>query len=120
MEHSSGEKLIDDYTALEQRGHDAYKRIREEINRFRLFGLEPKCVWYNKHIADGMKALWRRACGPEWDEILPKQIAGVWCKEGATGGKDYLIEQFPTNKIAAAIRERHSFNAVDNPLQGIH
>ena len=117
---SDGEKLIQNYTPAEWRGRDAYCEIREKINQMRRTGLEPKCIWIGADTAAGMKALWSRACGAEWDEILPKMIAGVECKEGSTGGHDYLIEHYSMTAIAETMRRKSLWNMVDNPLQGTH
>ena len=116
----AGRETFFRYSPAEQRGHDAYKQIRTQVNNIRAMGLEPKCVWVGQSTADAMKALWKKACGPEWDEVLPKQIAGVEVKQGSTGGKDFLIEYFDSNALAEAIRRASKWQAVDNPLLGVH
>lgn len=105
---------------LAQRGYDYGCQIRERINGCRLMGIEPKCVWIGSNGAIAMRALWFEACGEHWDGVLPKGIAGVQCREGSTGGQDYVIEQYSDQELAERKRRESSFNAVDNPLQGTH
>lgn len=116
----TGEKLITNYTPAERRGSEAYKQIRDKVNRMRLMGQEPKAVWIGRSTEDDLRALWFRACGPAWDGVIPKYIAGVPCKVGSTGGHDWLLEFYPLQSIAEAVRRDHAFKAVDNPLQGLH
>lgn len=108
------------YSPSEQRGADAYKQIRTQVNNIRALGIEPKCVWVGQSTANDMKSLWKRACGDSWDEVLPKRIAGVEVKAGSTGGRDFLVEYFDSNRLAEAIRRASKWRAVDNPLQGTH
>jgi hypothetical protein len=103
-----------------QRGYDYCSQIRETINRCRQLGSEPKCVWIGADGAHAMRALWFGACGEHWDGILPKMIAGVPCREGMTGGKDYVIEYYDSLADAEKARAKSTFKAVDNPLQSTH
>lgn len=107
-------------TPIQQRGYDYCCQIRETINAMRLTGLEPKCVWVGMHGAAAMRALWYGACGEHWDGVLPKYLAGVPCREGSTGGKDYVIESYASKADAERARQNHNFRAVDNPLQQTH
>ncbi len=107
------------YTAAEQRGRDAYCEIRERINMLRSRGEWPRTVYVNASTGDDMKALWLRACGPEWDEKLPKMIAGVPCVIGSTGGHDFLVELYPREE-GEALARMSKWRAVDNPLPGTH
>lgn len=107
-------------TPAEQRGYDYCCQIRESINGMRLMGMEPKAIWVGMHGAAAMRALWYGACGDDWDGVLPKYLAGVPCREGSTGGKDYVIECYDDQELAERKRRESSFRAVDNPLQQTH
>ena len=116
------EHLIADYSAAELRGHDAYKSIRDKVNTLRRNGIEPKCIWINGQLHNDLHALWRRACGPTWDGVIPKMIAGLHCRVGSTGGHAWVLEYFDSNKLAGKIREdmtrANRWNAVDDPSNG--
>jgi len=102
-----------------QRGYDYCCQIRERINGLRMIGIEPKCVWVGQDGARYMRALWFGACGENWDGVLPKMIAGVPCREGSTGGQDYVIEYFESQAEAEAARQRSGFKVADNPLSTV-
>lgn len=105
---------------LARKGYDYGCQIRERINGMRALGMEPKCVWIGSEGAKAMRALWFDACGERWDGVLPKLIAGVPCREGSTGGQDYVIERYDDAELEAVKRARSPFKVVDNPLQGTH
>lgn len=116
--HESRRKL----SPLAQRGYDYCCQIREGINALRQRGQEPRAVWVGTSGAAAMRALWYAACGDSWDGVLPKYIAGVPCREGSTGGHDYMIELFESDTHAHLARQIKNavFKAQDNPLYGTH
>lgn len=108
------------------RGRDYCCQIRETINNLRRRGVEPRAVWVGTQGAVCMRALWKDAAtgqnGQPWDGVLPKYIAGIPCREGMTGGQDYVIEYFETDEQAhvARVVKDVMFKVSDNPLFGTH
>lgn len=119
--HESAIKL----SAVALRGRDRCWQIRDRINALRQLGIEPIAVWINAHTRDDMKQLWYEVQGGAkhgaqfWDGVLPKWIAGVPCREGSTGGHDFVIE-WHDDEAAHQAREVSRFRVADDPHGGVH
>lgn len=107
------------YTPQARRGYDYCRQIREIINNTRAVGIEPMAVWVNGDAANAMRALWFQVCGENWDGVIPKWIAGVPCREGMTGGRDFVL-QYTDNQASHDAREQSAFKVVDDPHGGLH
>jgi hypothetical protein len=94
------------------KGRDIYRAVREQINRMRLQGIEPKCVWVGQDTVDAIHALWT-AVAKEYDEMMPPEVAGVPMRLGMGLGRNQF--QFEYDAKQDAHRELRR-KPRDNPL----
>lgn len=94
------------------KGRDIYRAVREQINRMRLQGIEPKVVWVGQDTVDAIHALWT-AVAKEYDEMMPPEVAGVPMRLGVGLGRSQF--QFEYDEKAAPRRELRQ-RARDNPM----
>lgn len=95
------------------KGRDCCRQIREQINRLRAQGCEPKTVFVGKDMADFMHQMWTEIAA-KYDKVLPKLIGGVPFKVGSGLGRtNFQFEYWPPGDNRRNALRR---NVVSNPL----
>lgn len=93
-------------------GRDVYRAIREQVNRFRLQGIEPKRIWVGQDTVDAFHALWH-AVAQKYDEMMPPEVYGIPIRLGVGLGRAQFEFEFDDKQAPERALRRA---AQDNPL----
>ena len=95
-----------------QHGRDIYRAVREQINRMRLQGIEPKTIWVGQDTVDAIHAMWA-IVAKQYDELLPPEVAGVPMRLGVGLGRNQFEFEYDGKQDA---KRELRYKPRDNPL----